>query len=100
TANIPAYPFLPSSVAFVDVDHDGDLDIFITGVADLSQAPNSGSLSVFTTAFAGAPNLLLLNNSNGKFSDITAAAKLNTLGHAVSVIPTDFNNRRDMDLLV
>jgi len=100
TANIPAYPFLPSSVAFVDVDHDGDLDIFITGLADLSQAPKSGSLSVFPAAFAGAPNLLLRNNSNGKFSDITAAAKLNTLGHAVSVIPTDFNNRRDMDLLV
>ena len=39
TASIPAYPFLPSSVAFVDVDHDGDLDIFITGLADLSQAP-------------------------------------------------------------
>ena len=100
TASIPAYPFLPSSVAFVDVDHDGDLDIFVTGLADLSQAPKGGSLSVFPTDFAGAPNLLLRNDGNGKFSDVTAASKLNTVGHAVAVIPTDFNNRRDMDLLL
>jgi len=99
-AGIPPYPFLPSSVAFVDVDHDGDLDIFITGVADLSQPPKSGSSAVFPDDFAGAPNLLLRNDGNGKFTDVTAAAKLNTVGHAVSVIPTDFNNRRDMDLLV
>ena len=100
TASIPAYPFLPSSVAFVDVDHDGDLDIFVTGLADLSQAPKGGSSAVFPADFAGAPNLLLRNDGNGKFSDVTAASKLNTVGRAVSVIPTDFNNRRDMDLLV
>ena len=99
TAGIPAYPFLPSSVAFVDLDHDGDLDLFITGTADLSQAPK-GLASCFSSDFAGAPNLLLRNDGNGKFTDITAAAKLNSVGHAVAVIPTDFNNRRDMDLLV
>jgi len=97
-AGIPAYPFLPSSVAFVDLDHDGDLDIFVSGAADLSQGPKGAAL--FPSDFAGAPNLLLRNDGNGKFTDITAAAKLNSVGHAVAVIPTDFNNRRDMDLLV
>ena len=100
TAGIPAYPFLPSSVAFVDVDHDGDLDIFIAGLADLSQAPKGRSSAVFPSDFAGAPNLLLRNDGNGKFSDVTVASKLNAVGRAVAVIPTDFNNRRDMDLLV
>ena len=98
-AAIPSYPFLPSSVAFVDVDHDGDLDLFITGLADLSQAPKTAS-AVFPDDFAGAPNLLLRNDGNGKFTDITAAANLTSVGHAVAVIPTDFNNRRDMDLFV
>src|SRR5258705_5293065 len=97
-AGIPAYPFLPSSVAFVDLDHDGDLDILVTGAADLSEGPKGAA--VFPVDFAGAPNLLLRNDGNGKFTDITAAAKLNSVGHAVAVIPTDFNNRRDMDLLV
>ncbi|HEV7747836.1 MAG TPA: FG-GAP-like repeat-containing protein [Pyrinomonadaceae bacterium] len=100
SATIPDYPFLPSSVAFVDVDHDGDLDLFVTGLADLSQAPKAGAAAVFPSDFAGAPNLLLRNDGNGKFTDITTAAKLNALGHAVAVVPTDFNNRRDMDLLV
>ncbi|MCA1604518.1 MAG: CRTAC1 family protein, partial [Acidobacteria bacterium] len=98
-ANIPAYPFLPSAVALVDVDHDGDLDIFITGMADLSQSPK-GATAVFPAGFSGAPTLLLRNDGNGKFSDVTVASKLNTVGHVVAVIPTDFNNRRDMDLLV
>jgi cytochrome c-type biogenesis protein CcmH/NrfG len=97
-AGIPAYPYLPSSVAFVDVDHDGDLDIFITGLADLSKSPKAPG--IFPDDFAGAPNLLLRNDGNGKFTDVTNAARLDTGGHAVAVVPTDFNNRRDMDLLI
>lgn len=100
SAAIPEYPYLPSSVAFVDVDHDGDLDIFVTGLADLSQAPKAGASAVFPSDFAGAPNLLLRNDGTGKFTDVTTLAKLNTLGHAIAVVPTDYNNRRDMDLLV
>jgi tetratricopeptide (TPR) repeat protein len=97
-AGIPAYPFLPSACAFVDVDHDGDLDLFVAGLADLAKAPTGDA--IFPQDFAGAPNLLLRNDGNGKFTDTTAAAKLDTVGHTVAVVPTDFNNRRDIDLLV
>ncbi len=55
SGGIPAYPYLPSSVAFVDVDHDGDLDIFIAGLADLSQASRRREhRAVFPDDFAGA----------------------------------------------
>ncbi|HEX8163634.1 MAG TPA: FG-GAP-like repeat-containing protein [Pyrinomonadaceae bacterium] len=97
-AGVPAYPYLPGAVAFVDVDHDGDLDVFVAGLADLSKAP--AGEAVFPEDFAAAPNLLLRNDGNGKFTDTTAAAKLDAPGHAVAVVPTDFNNRRDIDLLV
>jgi tetratricopeptide (TPR) repeat protein len=97
-AGLPAYPYLPAAVAFVDVDHDGDLDLFIAGLADLSKAPKDDA--IFPQDFAAAPNLLLRNDGNGKFTDTTAAAKLDSAGHAVAVVPTDFNNRRDIDLLV
>jgi cytochrome c-type biogenesis protein CcmH/NrfG len=99
TAGLPAYPYLSSSVAFADIDHDGDLDLFICGLADLSKAPRSES-AVFPDDFAGAPNMLLQNDGNGKFSDVTARAKLSGIGHATGVVPTDYNNRRDIDLLV
>jgi tetratricopeptide (TPR) repeat protein len=72
-------PYL--SAAFVDVDHDGDLDIFI----------------------AGPTNILFRNNGNGTFTDITEAAKVtarNSFSSSSAIIPTDYDNRRDVDLLL
>ena len=69
------------SAAFVDYDHDGDLDIFVTGPA----------------------NLLLRNNGNGTFTDVTQAAGVsarNLAADGAAVIPTDFDNRRDVDLFL
>ena len=98
-AGIPHYPYLSAAVAFVDTDHDGDLDIFIAGLADLSKPIKSGAS--FPAGLPGAPNMLLRNDGNGKFTDITAAAKVGgVLGHAMAIIPTDYDNRRDVDLLV
>ena len=48
---------------------------------------------------AGNGYLLLRNNGDGTFSDQTAAAKLSTKS-ARAIVPTDFDNRRDIDLLV
>jgi tetratricopeptide (TPR) repeat protein len=125
-AGIPDYPFLAISAAFVDVDHDGDLDIFVAGFANLANAkvePLLGNKGPFSKQsvqngprdiqsgpaqsfeaiknLPGAPNLLLRNNANGTFTDITEQAKVRGApGHAVAIVPTDFNNHRDVDLLV
>lgn len=102
-SGIPAYPYIAISAALVDVDHDGDLDIFVAGFVDLSKAAPGDPRNppTFPDDFPGAPNLLLRNDGNGKFTDITAAAKVaGSGGHAVAVVPTDFDNHRDIDLLV
>ncbi len=82
-AKIPAKQgVLPSlTCAFVDVDHDGDLDIFVGG---------SG----------GSGNRLFRNNGDSTFTDYSVEAKIDGKAMAVSVVPTDFDNRRDIDLLV
>jgi cytochrome c-type biogenesis protein CcmH/NrfG len=101
-AGIGAYPYLPSSAAFVDVDHDGDVDIVVAGLADLSKLAKplkDGESAVFPDDFTGAPRTLWRNDGNGKFTDITAAAKLDSIGHTTALVPTDFNNKRDIDLL-
>ena len=49
---------------------------------------------------AGNGYLLLRNNGDGTFSDQTAAAKLADKVAARAIVPTDFDNRRDIDLLV
>jgi tetratricopeptide (TPR) repeat protein len=110
-AGIAPYPYLSVSAAFADLDHDGDLDIFVAGHGDLSKpgvAPRSPENSAGgqvksqdLSSAAPAPNRLLRNNGNGSFTDITAAAKVaGGAGQAVAVVPTDYDNRRDVDLLV
>ena len=100
SAGIPQYPYLSVSAAFVDVDHDGDLDIFIAGFADTSKINSLSDTLHIPEDLPPAPNMLLRNDGNGKFTDITASAKVGAIGHAVAVVPTDFDNHRDVDLLV
>jgi Tfp pilus assembly protein PilF len=89
------------AAAFVDVDHDGDLDVVIG-------APGGGGARLFR------------NNRNGRFSDATSEARLSVAAppgrpdgrppqasgavrppdaDVVALVPTDFDNDRDIDLL-
>ncbi|HYV84259.1 MAG TPA: FG-GAP-like repeat-containing protein [Pyrinomonadaceae bacterium] len=77
-AKIPSALTGGATAAFVDYDHDGDLDLLL----------------------GGDGLLLLRNNGDGTFADQTTAAKLTDKVHARAIVPTDFDNRRDIDLLV
>jgi tetratricopeptide (TPR) repeat protein len=79
------------SAAFVDVDHDGDLDVFIAG----TDSPTQGGTQL------PAQNQLLRNDGKGSFTDVTAASGLaDGAGQRLALAPTDFDNGRDIDLLV
>src|SRR5262249_49725164 len=82
----PTAPALPSGVhpavaTWVDADHDGDLDLV-----------------------TAAPVRLFRNNGNGTFTDITREAGLEVpdgdLSAPAAIVPTDFDNPRDVDLLM
>ncbi len=91
----------PTSLAFIDFDHDGDLDLFITG------APTTST-----------PNLLWRNNGNHTFTDWTRESGLGggppsqaggnpsqaggppSTPFTTSAILSDLNNDRAVDLLV
>ena len=68
----------PRAAAFADVDHDGDLDLALTG----------------------SPTRLLRNNGNGTFGDIAVQAGISAPVTAVALAATDYDNRRDIDLIV
>ena len=105
-SKLPKYDHLTISAAFVDADQDGDLDIFIAGFTTLDSRAEVNDYT-FPREFSGAPNLLLRNNGDSTFTDISDAAKVNQSkpkngagGKSIAVIPTDFDNRRDVDFLV
>ncbi len=75
----------PTGITFVDYDHDGDLDLFLTG-APLKDGD--------------APNVLWRNNGNKTFTEWTADTGLGGTGKTASAILTDFNNDRAVDLAV
>jgi tetratricopeptide (TPR) repeat protein len=75
----------PTGITFVDYDHDGDLDLFLTG-APLKDGD--------------VPNVLWRNNGNKTFTEWTADTGLGGAGKTASVILTDFNNDRAVDLAV
>jgi tetratricopeptide (TPR) repeat protein len=87
-------------IALADVDHDGDLDIFLPGFADLNKLPEKAQLR-FPADFSGVPNLLLRNNSDGTFVDITREAKVEGNGQpSRAVYFSDVNNDRSVDFVL
>lgn len=73
----------PKGLTFVDYDHDGDLDLFVTGMA--------------TT---GAANILWRNNGNDTFTEWTGPTGLTGSGPTTEAVLSDLNNDRAVDLVV
>lgn len=73
----------PRGLTFVDFDHDGDLDLFVTGSDSLNGA-----------------NVLWRNNGNGSFTDWTRETALGGSGQTNVAVLSDINNDRAVDLVV
>jgi tetratricopeptide (TPR) repeat protein len=75
----------PTGITFVDYDHDGDLDLLLTGAS-------------FTRG--DEANVLWRNNGDGTFAEQTAPTGLGGSSKTAAAILTDFNNDRAVDLAV
>jgi tetratricopeptide (TPR) repeat protein len=75
----------PAGLTFVDFDHDGDLDLFITGA--LAADGKSG------------PNVMWRNNGDSSFTEWTGPTGLAGSGTTTQAILSDINNDRAVDLI-
>ncbi|HSY02033.1 MAG TPA: FG-GAP-like repeat-containing protein, partial [Acidobacteriaceae bacterium] len=76
----------PVGLTFVDFDHDGDLDLYVTGAAAKGQT--------------NGPNVMWRNNGNSTFTEWTGPTGLGGQGIPVQPILSDINNDRAVDLVV
>jgi enediyne biosynthesis protein E4 len=96
-----------AAAAFADYDGDGDIDLFVANYVeyDLGANPRCGTpemrLHCSPDVFAATQSVLYANNSDGTFTDVTAAAGLATAhGKAMGVVWSDYDNDGDTDLFV
>ena len=77
----------PAGMTWLDYDHDGDLDLIVTGkqVAGLNDSTN---------------NVVWRNNGNSTFTNVTKERRLEGDGPTTSVVLSDINNDRAVDLVV
>lgn len=77
-----------SGLAWGDYDNDGDEDLFLVNFA----------ASIMDDPAGGGPNALYRNEGDGRFTDVTGAAGLDTPGFYLGATWGDYDNDDDLDL--
>lgn len=85
------------SLALTDLNHDGWVDIF--AAAYLKKDRMEGQ-NIFNKAGYGAASVLLLNNGDNTFKDITASAGMTYVHNTFQGLFTDLDDDGDADLVV
>ena len=106
-----------TSASFLDIDNDGDLDLFVANYVRWSRAIDVnvnfqlvgiGRAYGPPNAYQGSYNYLYRNDGDGRFSDISADSGMHItnpatgepMGKALAVVPVDIDRDGWLDLLV
>jgi len=95
----PLIPEVPIGVTFLDYDHDGDLDLYITQ-STLMEEPESKDDTWTERVPSGGGNLLWRNNGNGTFTDVATSVGVTGNTTSIAAVGTDYNNDRAVDIVL
>jgi tetratricopeptide (TPR) repeat protein len=88
------------SATFADVDHDGDLDIYVCNYVSSDPPAGKGVLEL-PADLPGAENRLYRNNANGSFTEIGAESRTDGgKSRSLGAIFSDIDDDRDVDFVV
>lgn len=85
------------SISLGDVNKDGRLDMFVAGYVKLDKMEGQ---TIFNDPTYGATSLLMLNNRDNTFTDITDASGLNYIHNTFQGILVDVDRDGWLDLVV
>jgi tetratricopeptide (TPR) repeat protein len=95
----PNFPGFNVGLTFIDYDHDGDLDLYITRYGDQPELDPRKSYGMGTRV-TGGWNSMWRNNGNGTFTEVTDTVGLRGATPSLGAVGTDYNNDRAVDIAV
>lgn len=88
---------VPLSIALADLNHDGHVDMFVSTYIKLAQVEGE---NIFNKEGYGSTSLLLINNGDNTFTDITQEAGMDYVHNTFVGVFSDVDRDGDQDLVV
>jgi hypothetical protein len=107
-AGVAGAPVFSTSCAFLDIDRDGDVDLFVVNYVDARIDNNafcgdaSRNIRIYCHPLNFQPlqSVLYRNNSDGTFTDVSRDAGITPRGNGLGVVSADYDDDGLPDIFV